>query len=55
MHIVPVDDSIVHDTSDIEDCICDPTVSFVKTDKGALSWVITHKVLDVIEKREFDV
>lgn len=38
LHVVPVNDHIIHDT-DTDDCICGPTAKPVERDDGRIGWM----------------
>ena len=53
LHVVPVGDSIDHDTATSEpDCVCGPRTQPTESDDGSVNWLLVHHSLDGREQRE---
>jgi hypothetical protein len=53
MHVVPVGDTVGHDTSGDADCVCGPEVGEIQTwERGIVGHVVTHHSIDGREQRE---
>lgn len=51
-HVIPIADSIEHDTSGETDCVCGPDTEPVERDDGSMGWLISHHSLDGRELNE---
>lgn len=50
VHVIPLDDLIVHDEND--ECPCGPTTEPVQRDDGSFGWTVLHHSLDGRERYE---
>lgn len=52
VHVMPIEDLVVHDESNDGDCICGPVTMPVARRDGSMGWLLVHSSLDGRELTE---